>query len=121
MPKLPKAPGGFDIFKDDYEDDDMEQYPAKEPPQWAKELNSRLEGVEKALKNQNVRYSWEEKTTDSGIQLAGTTASVTRTGVLLAAVPIPVGPQQMTIAFVLAEDVTGKIAMVPLEQVKRVE
>lgn len=81
------------------------------------EIEKRLESIETALKNANKRFSWEEKVTESGIQLAGGPTTVVKTGTLIAAAPIPVGPGQISLAFVLSDD-AGKIYVIPAEAVK---
>lgn len=94
---------------------EVERYPLPNPDS----ITARLDRIEKALKLQNIRFSWEDRQADGGIILAGST-TITKTGVLLAAVPIPTGPNQITVALVMSGD-DGELALIAMENAKRVE
>jgi len=79
-------------------------------------LDALLQEVRDLKQSVKCRYSWEEKATDSGIQIAGGPTTVTHTGVLKAVTSLPT-PQGIAILFVLQDDASGKFAIMPPEMV----
>jgi len=63
------------------------------------------------------RFAWEEKITESGIQIAGGSTSVTHYGLLLGVCSVPT-PQGLAFAFVLQDEVSKKIAILSPDMIK---
>lgn len=51
-----------------------------------------------------TRVQWEAKRSDSGIEIVGGPSTITKTGTIVGASALPVGPGQMGILFVVAAD-----------------
>ncbi|MEM4379063.1 MAG: hypothetical protein QXL01_00050 [Thermoplasmatales archaeon] len=66
------------------------------------------------LRKSQVRVSWEEKQTDMGIQLQGSSASVKKTGIVFDTQFMPTGPSEMKLFFVIKKD-NGDIGLVPAD------
>lgn len=75
------------------------------------EINKRLELLEK--KPAGLRVSWEDKVTESGIQLTGGSTTISRTGVICGVFMVPVSANQLAPVFVTKRD--GDNVIVPLE------
>ena len=75
------------------------------------EISKRLELLEK--KPAGIRVSWEDKVTDSGIQLTGGSTTITRTGVICGVFMVPVAANQLAPVFVTKRD--GDNVIIPLE------
>ena len=71
-----------------------------------------------AIKNQTKRYSWEERATESGIQIAGGPTTVTHYGLFRGVAAIPT-PQGIAVAFILEDESNGRINVLSTELVKQ--
>jgi hypothetical protein len=85
------------------------------------ELCLRVENLEKnikclaeILKNSIVKVSWEEKITESGIQLQGSSACVVKKGYVFDTQILPTGPNEAKLFFVIKKE-NGEIGTVPAE------
>lgn len=63
------------------------------------------------------RFSWEEKITDSGIQIAGGPTSVTHYGELLSVCSVQT-PQGLAFAFILQDESSKKLAILSPDMIK---
>jgi hypothetical protein len=66
------------------------------------------------------RVQWEDKVTETGIQLSGG-ATVVRRGTVLSTIVIPFGPDSAGPAFVIKRDGDAVVAIVPVPACKFVE
>lgn len=80
-------------------------------------LDAMLTEIQELKKNVVQRYSWEEKATDSGIQIAGGPTTVTHVGVLKSMTAVPT-PQGVAVLFLLKDENSNKLAILPPEMVK---
>jgi hypothetical protein len=85
------------------------------------ELSLKIENLEKNLadltnivKKSLVRVSWEEKVTESGIQLQGSSASVRKSGNVFDSQVLPTGPNEAKLFFIIKKD-DGEVGTVPAE------
>ena len=86
-------------------------------------LCSRLEQVEKALadlrtlvKSSTLSVSWNESTTESGIQLQGS-AVARRSGVVIDTQFMPVRENEMKLFYVVKKE-NGDVGLVPADQAR---
>lgn len=56
-----------------------------------------------------VALTWNDTQSDSGIQISGGPTTIPRSGVLLAAIPLPIGPGQIAISYVVRRDGDGQV------------
>lgn len=78
-------------------------------------LMERLDLLEKKIEN---RVSWEDKVSESGIQIAGGPTTVTRYGRMLSTIPLQNGPTSLAIMAVIRRDYDGQISVVDMSQLK---
>ena len=56
-----------------------------------------------------VPLTWNDTQSDSGIQISGGPTTIPRSGTLLAAIPLPIGPGQIAISYVVRRDGDGQV------------
>lgn len=66
--------------------------------------------------NTGIRVSWEDKVSDSGIQLTGGSTTVKKCGAVAGVMPMVAGNQQMLCAVIAGDDKQWHV--IPLEAVK---
>jgi hypothetical protein len=66
------------------------------------------------------KYAWDEKVSESGIQIAGGPTTVEHQGYFKGAVAVPT-PQGVVFAFVLQDEISGKFAILGPEFVRPVK
>jgi len=92
---------------------------SKATSQTSKEnLESRLDRIEKTLALALRKVEWEDKQSESGIQLAGGPTTVTRYGHIMTATILQTSPTQASIMLLIQEDVGGKFYVLAPDQVK---
>jgi hypothetical protein len=77
-------------------------------------LEKKLEDLTNFVKKSIVRVSWEEKVTESGIQLQGSSVSVRKKGIVFDSQVLPTGPNEAKLFFIVKKD-DGEIGTVPAE------
>jgi len=82
-----------------------------------KSLSQQIQDLAAEVKTLRQRFSWEEKETESGIQIAGGPTTVTRTGTYMGTTAIPT-QQGIAVVMILREDLTGRLAMLSPELLK---
>jgi hypothetical protein len=81
------------------------------------EIKGMIAEIKGMIKGLRQRFSWEEKASDSGIQIAAGPTTVTRYGFLMSVCSVPT-PQGIVFAFVLQDEVTNKFAILSPDLVK---
>lgn len=82
------------------------------------ELSNKIDELRKEVaelkkKPSGIRVSWQDKVSESGIQLTGGNTTIPRFGTVCSAVAIPVGPNQIGTIFLVKRD--GDNVVLPLE------
>jgi hypothetical protein len=73
--------------------------------------------LKSALQKLTARYQWEEKTTETGIQIAGGPTTIAKTGILRGVCVLPT-PQGLGFAFVLQDEASNRFAILSPDLVK---
>ena len=81
-------------------------------------IEERLDYAQKH--NWSSRVSWEDKVTETGIQLAGS-SSIARSGVILAGILVPYDQNSMGPAFIVKRDGDQLVTIIPTHLCKFLE
>lgn len=80
-------------------------------------IEGQLSLIVATLSKTNARYQWEEKVTETGIQIAGGPTTITKIGLLRGVTALPT-PQGLAFAFVLQDETSNKFAILSPELIK---
>lgn len=81
------------------------------------DLQNKINDLSESLNKSIVRVSWEEKVTDSGINLQNSSVSVKKSGIVFDSQILPTGPNEAKLFFIVKKD-NGEIGTILAEMCK---